>query len=272
MLRLASGSNSRKRGRSPTAATSSSRSGGGEGSGRRKGILKRPRTTYGEPPEIIANVDDATIPIERDSDLTRDEKAAKHRRWQAMRQATAAQFYAAETVERVSFYEMLADGRRDFRLTFGMEQGQTFAMGDVPHAAAAPEEEEFAQVRLSEPEDSFVVGIVDLAMLAVQQDAPDLDRTVWDMVTSNVKSAVKVIHNVEKAKSLANHFAMEDHLEAKSNAHVGELVERAKARLEHVKTDPQRPAKAEAIWRFRAYGCGCCSRRFDDKHERRSKH
>ena len=55
-------------------------------------------------------------------------------------------------MERASFYEMLADERRDFKLTFGMEQGQTFAMGDIPHAAAAPEEEEFAPVRLSEPE------------------------------------------------------------------------------------------------------------------------
>ena len=74
VLRLASGdSNSRKRGRSPTAAAvagSSSRSGGV-----RRGILKRQRTAsyiVGEPPlpayvpapvpEIIANVEDATIP------------------------------------------------------------------------------------------------------------------------------------------------------------------------------------------------------------------
>ena len=161
VLRLASGSSSsdssRKRGRSPTAAASSSSRSGGEGGGR-EGILKRPRTTYGEPllppyvpapvPEIIANVEDATIPIERDSDLTDAEKATKHQRGQALRRATAARFYAAETVEQASFYEMLADERRDFRLTFGMEQGQTFAMGDVPHAAAAPEEEEFAPVRL----------------------------------------------------------------------------------------------------------------------------
>ena len=85
-------------------------------------------------------------------------------------------------------------------------------------------------------------------MLAVQQDAPDLDRNVWDMVTSNVKTAVKVIHNVEKAESLADHFVMEDRLEAKSNAHAGELVEHVKARLEHV-TDPRRPAKVAAILR-----------------------
>ena len=52
-------------------------------------------------------------------------------------------------------------------------------------------------MRLSEPEDNFAAGIVDLALLAVQNDAPDLDRTVWDMVTSNVKTTVKVIHNVE---------------------------------------------------------------------------
>ena len=44
---------------------------------------------------------------------------------------------------------------------------------------------------------------------------------------------------------------MEDRLEAKSkllsNAHAGEIVERTKARLEHVVTDPKRPAKAAAI-------------------------
>ena len=125
VLLLSSG-NSRKRGRSPPTAASSSRSGGV-----RRGILKRPRTSsssYGEPllpayvpapvPEIIANVDDATIPIERDSDLTDDEKAAKHQRGQALRRdrgrVTTAQFYAAEAVERASFYEMLADERRDF--------------------------------------------------------------------------------------------------------------------------------------------------------------
>ena len=107
-------------------------------------------------PDIIANVDDATIPIERDSDLTDDEKAAKFQRGLAIRQATAVQFYAAETVERVSFHEMLVDGRRNFRLTFGMEQGQTFAIGDIPHAAAAPEEEEIAPVLHSEPEDNLL--------------------------------------------------------------------------------------------------------------------
>ena len=159
-------------------------------------------------PEIIANVEDATIPIERDSDLTDAEKAAKHQRGQDLRRATTAQFYAAETVERASFYEMLADERRDFKLTFGMEQGQTFAMGDIPHAAAAPEEEEFAPVRLSEPEDNFAVNIVDLALLAVQDETTaDLDRIIWDTVTRSVKTAVKVIHNVEKAESLADHFA-----------------------------------------------------------------
>ena len=92
VLRLAScDSSSRKRGRSPTAASSSRSSGGNS----RRGILKRPRTSYGEPllppyvpapvPEIIANVEDATIPIERDSDLTDAEKAAKHQRGQARR-------------------------------------------------------------------------------------------------------------------------------------------------------------------------------------------
>ena len=90
VLRLASG-DSRRRGGSPTAAAAaglSLLSGGGV----RRGILKRQRTAsyiVGEPPlpayvpapvpEIIANVEDATIPVERDSDLTDEEKAAKHR-------------------------------------------------------------------------------------------------------------------------------------------------------------------------------------------------
>ena len=199
-------------------------------------------------PEIIANVEDATIPIERDSDLTDAEKAAKHQRGQALRRATMAQFYGRRRWSGPR--SMLADGRRDFKLTFGIEQGQTFAMGDIPHAAAAQEEEDFAPVRLSEQEDNFAVNIrvVDLALLAVQQDAPDLDRTVWDMVTSNVKTALNAERG-QRAESLADHFAMEDRLEAKSNAHAGELVERAKAHLEHVATDPKRPAKAAAILR-----------------------
>ena len=54
---------------------------------------------------------------------------------------------------------MLADGRRDLRLAFGTEQAQTFATGDIPHAAAAPEEEGFAPARLSEPGDSFAVDM-----------------------------------------------------------------------------------------------------------------
>ena len=80
-------------------------------------------------------------------------------------------------------------------------------------------------MRLSKPEDNFAVNIVDLALLAVQDETTaDLDRTIWDTVTRSVKTAVKVIHNVEKAESLADHFAMEDRLEAKTNAHAGELV------------------------------------------------
>ena len=89
----------------------------------------------------------------------------------ALRRATAAQFYAAETVERVSFYEMLADGRRSFRVVqTDLWHGARPDVCDgrrAPHAAAAPEEEEFAPVRLSEPEDNFAANIVDLALLAV---------------------------------------------------------------------------------------------------------
>ena len=67
------------------------------------------------------------------------------------------------------------------------------------------------------------------------------------MVTSDVKIAVKVIHNVvRRSESLADHFAMEDRLEAKSNAHAAEFLERATARLECITTDPN-PAKATAI-------------------------
>ena len=40
---------------------------------------------------------------------------------------------------------------------------------------------------------------------------------------------------------------MEDRLEAKTNAHAGELVERAKAHLEHAVTDPRRPVKVAAV-------------------------
>ena len=90
---------------SPTAAAAaglSLRSCGGV----RRGILKRPRTASsyigGEAPlpayvpapvpEIIANVEDARIPVERDSDLTAEERAAKHQRGLALRRATAAQY------------------------------------------------------------------------------------------------------------------------------------------------------------------------------------
>ena len=119
VLRLARGhSSSRRSGRSPTAAAAagvSLRSGGGI----RRGILERPRTTSytissGEAPflpayvpapvpEIIANVEDARIPVERDSDLTDAEKAAKHQRGLAIRRATATRYYAEETMERISF-------------------------------------------------------------------------------------------------------------------------------------------------------------------------
>ena len=92
-------------------------------------------------PAIIENIEDATIPIERDSDLTREEKDAKARRWRAIRQATAAQFSVEETVERVSFYKLFAPDRRDFNLTFGTEHGQTFAIDAAPTVAAEPEEE-----------------------------------------------------------------------------------------------------------------------------------
>ena len=99
VLRLARGDNnsksgysSRKRWRSPTAVSadpsSSSSSWSGDG---RRGILGRPRT--GEAPTleaeepyvsspvlaIIANIDDATIPVERDSDLADEQGAAKAR-------------------------------------------------------------------------------------------------------------------------------------------------------------------------------------------------
>ena len=146
----------------------------------------------------------------------------------AIRQATARPA-PPETGERVSFYELFAPERQGFTLTFGKEQGQKFAMDAAPKAAAAPEEEELAQVRLGEPEDNFAACIVDLALMAAQNDAPDLDRTVWDMVTSNVKTAVKVIHNVEPERGAVagGPLCQEDRLEAKSNAHAAEILNRA---------------------------------------------
>ena len=57
-------------------------------------------------PEIIANVEDARIPVERDSDLTAEERAAKQQRGLAIRRATATRYYTEETMERTSFYEI----------------------------------------------------------------------------------------------------------------------------------------------------------------------
>ena len=119
VLRLARSKNggsgsSRERRRSPTAAADPSSSLCGDGGGRR-GILKRPRMSEAPimtleteqyvpapVPAIIENIDDATTAIERDSDLTDEQKDAMARRGRALHQATAAQFYAAEKVELVS--------------------------------------------------------------------------------------------------------------------------------------------------------------------------
>ena len=120
-------------------------------------------------------------------------------------------------MERASFYEMFAPDRQEFALTFGTEHGQTYASDAAP--SAEPEEEEFAPVRLGAQEDNFSVNIVDLALIAAQNNERDLERTAWDLVTDNVKTAVKVIDNVDKLESLADHFALEDRLEAKSKAH-----------------------------------------------------
>ena len=51
---------------------------------------------------------------------------------------------------------------------------------------------ELAPVRLGAPEDNFA-DIVDLALMAAQNQERDLDRTMWDLVTGNVKTAEKVI-------------------------------------------------------------------------------
>ena len=61
---------------------------------------------------------------------------------------------------------MLAPERREFALTFWTERGQTFVINDAPSAAAEPVEEELGPVLLAEPEDNFVVSIVDLALMA----------------------------------------------------------------------------------------------------------
>ena len=112
VLRLASGDNNSRRrsGRSPTAAAAagvSLRSGGGI----RRGILKRPTRTIsssGEAPyvpapvhEIIANVEDARIPVERDSDLTAEEREAKHQRDLALRRATATRDFIDDRIHSI---------------------------------------------------------------------------------------------------------------------------------------------------------------------------
>ena len=77
-------------------------------------------------PAIIENIDDATIPEKRYSELSPEEFEALKQREQAIRQATAARYFAEETVDRASFYEMLAPERREFARTFGIEHCQTF--------------------------------------------------------------------------------------------------------------------------------------------------
>ena len=142
-------------------------------------------------PAIIENIVYATIPIERDLDLTQEQKDAIARRGRAIRQATAAQFYAEETdlfyaeetVERVSFYELFASDRRELALTFGTEHGQSFAIDAAPKAAVEPEEEEIALVWLSAPEDNFAGNIVELALMAARKEERDLERT-WSPATS----------------------------------------------------------------------------------------
>ena len=202
-------------------------------------------------PDIIANVDDATIPIERDSDLTDDEKAAKFQRGLAIRQATAVQFYAAETVERASFYELPADERRGFTLTFGKKHSQTFAMDAAPKAAAAPEEKDSRGARASA---ALRAG----GQLCGRHRGPRADggperraRPRPDRVEHGHQQREDRCEGNPQyesgAESLAEFFAMEDRLETKCNAHAGELLERAKARLEHMVTDPKQPAKAAAI-------------------------
>ena len=149
-------------------------------------------------------------------------------------------------MDRASFYEMLAPEWREFALTFGTEHGQTFASDVAP--SAAPEEEDLAPVRLGAQEDNFAVNIVDLALMAAQNEERDLDRTrrtVWNLINGNVETAVKVIHNLDKLESLGDHFALEDRLEAKSDAHATDLLERAKTRLERMATN-NNPAKATA--------------------------
>ena len=99
---------------------------------------------------------------------------------------------------------MFAPDRREFALTFGAEHvqsSQTYASDAAP--SAEPEEEELALVRLGAQEDNFAVNIVDLALMAAQNNERDLERTVLDLVTGNVKTAVKVNNNVDRLESLA---------------------------------------------------------------------
>ena len=46
-------------------------------------------------------------------------------------------------------------------------------------------------MRLAAPENNFAVNIVDLALMAAQNEKSglgDLDRTVWDLINGNLKS------------------------------------------------------------------------------------
>ena len=95
-------------------------------------------------------------------------------------------------MERVLFNEMFVPDRRGFALTFGTEHGQTYASDAAPSAAAEQEEEELALVRLSAPGDNFAVNVV--AHGGPKRRARPRTDSV-DLITGNVKTAVKVIHN-----------------------------------------------------------------------------
>ena len=123
----------------------------------------------------------------------------------------------------------------------GREHGQTFASDAAP--SPEQEEEELAPVLLGAPEDNFAVNIVDLALMAAQNEERYLDWTFWNLINGNFKTAVKVNHNVDKLETLGDHFVLEDRLEAKSDAHATDLLERAKAHLERMATNTN-PAKA----------------------------
>ena len=201
-------------------------------------------------PPIIENIDDARLPNERCSKLSVQERERLERRKRSVREATVAQYYAHETVERASFYELLTPGpAAQFHADLWDRTRprvccQQRALGGGRTRGGGARARVAHQLGLSE--DNFAINIVDLALLAIQNDERELDKAIWEMICSNVKNALRVIYNMERLEALEDHFALENCLEAKANILTANLVERAKERLERMVT--MEVAKLVAPW------------------------